>query len=163
MVEILIEPGILTMIIMKLIVLFPSIGEKMRWKHPIDPNDFLEISNVNESKVNNDEKKMRNQNQNQNQNLNTNRENLLIVEEKLKVENEIFRAKPIEYSPAKTTDRVIPVDYQQDRIIYVDAPRPKPPSAATKAFVRNLSSNSVAQHMSWESESLYTERSNSDL
>ncbi|CAF3722468.1 unnamed protein product [Adineta steineri] len=61
------------------------------------------------------------------------------------------------------TDRVAQTDHKVDRVIYVDEPPVKQPSAATKAFVRNLGSSSVQQHMSWDSESLYSQRTNSDI
>ena len=54
-------------------------------------------------------------------------------------------------------------DHQVDRVVYIDDPIPKTPSLATKAFVRNLNSSSVQQHMLWDSESLYSQRTDSDL
>jgi hypothetical protein len=47
--------------------------------------------------------------------------------------------------------------------VYIDEPIPKAPSAATKAFVRNLNSSSVQQNMIWDSESLDSQRTNSDM
>ena len=121
---------------------------------------------MNGSKVNNGERRTRtsNQNQNQSRNQNLSRKNSFTVE-KNSFERIFLRcsAKQPEHSSPRKPDRVVPVEHQPDRVIYIDEPRPKPPSAATKAFVRNLSSNSVAQHMSWDSESLYTQRTNSDL
>ncbi|CAF4726087.1 unnamed protein product [Rotaria sp. Silwood1] len=61
------------------------------------------------------------------------------------------------------TDGIAQTDHQVDRVVYIDEPIPKVPSVATKAFVRNLNSSSVQQHMSWDSESLYTQRTNSDI
>ncbi len=61
------------------------------------------------------------------------------------------------------TDQVAQTEHQTDRVVYIDDPPPKQPSAATKAFVRNLGSSNVQQQMSWDSESLYTQRTNSDL
>lgn len=81
----------------------------------------------------------------------------------------IWRPKPIERaSPRKTnqvsqTDRVSHADHQVDRVVYIDEPPVKQPSAATKAFVRNLGSSSVQQHMNWESDSLNTQRTGSDV
>jgi hypothetical protein len=70
-----------------------------------------------------------------------------------------FRPKPSTFK----TDQVAQTEHQTNRIVYIDDPPPKQPSAATKAFVRNLGSSSVQQNMSWDSESLYTQRTNSDL
>ncbi|CAF3715480.1 unnamed protein product [Adineta steineri] len=61
------------------------------------------------------------------------------------------------------SDPIAQSDHQVDRVIYIDEPAPKAPSVATKAFVRNLNSSSVQQHMLWDSESLYSQRTNSDL
>ncbi|UJR25631.1 hypothetical protein I4U23_006983 [Adineta vaga] len=67
--------------------------------------------------------------------------------------------KPI----TKKSDQVAQIDHQVDRVVYIDEPIPKAPSLATKAFVRNLNSSSVQQHMLWDSESLYSQRTDSDL
>ncbi|CAF1174723.1 unnamed protein product [Adineta ricciae] len=68
-----------------------------------------------------------------------------------------------EKSTKHQTDQVVQTDHQVDRVVYIDEPLPKQPSIATRAFVRNLGSSSVQQHMSWDSESLYSQRSNSDI
>ncbi|UJR23278.1 hypothetical protein I4U23_026295 [Adineta vaga] len=73
------------------------------------------------------------------------------------------KPKQREKSARCQTDPVVQTDHQVDRVIYVDEPLPKQPSSATKAFVRNLGSSSVQQHMSWDSESLYSQQSNSDI
>jgi hypothetical protein len=57
----------------------------------------------------------------------------------------------------------VQTDHQVNRTVYIDDPIPKPPSAATKAFVRNLDSSSVQQHMKWDSQSLNSQRTNSDM
>ncbi len=74
-----------------------------------------------------------------------------------------FRQKRIEKPSTVKTDQVAQTDHQVDRVVYIDEPQPKQPSAATKAFVRNLGSSSVQQHMSWDSESLYSQQTNSDM
>jgi len=61
------------------------------------------------------------------------------------------------------TDQISQTEHQVDRVVYIDEPPPKQPSVATKAFVRNLGSSSVQQHMSWDSDSVSTQRTNSDL
>jgi hypothetical protein len=61
------------------------------------------------------------------------------------------------------TDQISQTEHQVDRVVYIDDPPPKQPSIATKAFVRNLGSSAVQQNMSWDSESIYTQRTNSDL
>jgi len=61
------------------------------------------------------------------------------------------------------SDQIAQTDHQVDRVVYIDEPIPKAPSAATKAFVRNLNSSSVQQNMLWDSESLDTQRTNSDM
>lgn len=61
------------------------------------------------------------------------------------------------------TDQISQTEHPVDRIVYIDEPVPKPPSLATKAFVRNLNSSSVQQHMSWDSESIYSQPTTSDL
>lgn len=61
------------------------------------------------------------------------------------------------------SNQVAQTDHQVDRVVYIDEPIPKEPSVATKAFVRNLNSSSVQQHMLWDSESLYSPRTNSDM
>ncbi|CAF1629870.1 unnamed protein product [Adineta ricciae] len=67
--------------------------------------------------------------------------------------------KPIATKP----NQVAQTDHQVDRVVYIDDPIPKAPSLATKAFVRNLNSSSVQQHMLWDSESLCSQRTDSDL
>ena len=71
----------------------------------------------------------------------------------------IFREIPM----SRTVNQQIQIEKPIERVIYIDEPAPRMPSAATRAFVRNLSSTSVQQHMNWESESLHTQRTNSDL
>ncbi|CAF4541753.1 unnamed protein product [Rotaria sp. Silwood2] len=66
-------------------------------------------------------------------------------------------------SSVQKTDQIAQTDHQVDRVVYIDEPIPKVPSVATKAFVRNLNSSSVQQNMSWDAESLYTQRTNSDI
>ncbi len=61
------------------------------------------------------------------------------------------------------SDQIAQTDHQVDRVVYIDEPIPKAPSAATKAFVRNLNSSSVQQNMIWDSESLDSQRTNSDM
>ena len=74
-----------------------------------------------------------------------------------------FRQKPTERPLILKTDQVSQTDHPMDRIIYIDEPPPEQPSIATKAFLRNLGSSSVQQHMSWDSDSLCTQRTNSDM
>ncbi|CAF3700203.1 unnamed protein product [Rotaria socialis] len=74
-----------------------------------------------------------------------------------------YHEKQSEKPALHKTDQVAQTDHQVDRIVYIDDPIPKAPSAATKAFVRNLNSSAVQQHMAWDSESLYSQRTASDI
>ncbi len=81
-----------------------------------------------------------------------------------RIQSKIHYQQKSNDKPAATkSDQVAPTDHQVDRVVYIDEPIPKVPSAATKALVRNLDSSSVQQHMLWDSESLDTQRTNSDL
>lgn len=74
-----------------------------------------------------------------------------------------FRRKRTEKPMKRTIDQPVQTEQRVDRTLYIDDPPPKPPSAATRAFVRNLGSTSVQQHLAWDSQSLHTQRTNSDL
>jgi hypothetical protein len=74
-----------------------------------------------------------------------------------------YQQKQIEKPSIIKSDQVAQTDHQVDRTVYIDEPIPKVPSVATKAFVRNLNSSSVQQNMLWDSESLYSQRTNSDM
>jgi hypothetical protein len=74
-----------------------------------------------------------------------------------------YQQKPNDKPTTIKSDQVAPTDHQVDRVVYIDDPIPKAPSMATKALVRNLNSSSVQQHMSWDSDSLYSQKTNSDL
>ncbi|CAF1034409.1 unnamed protein product [Rotaria sp. Silwood1] len=82
-----------------------------------------------------------------------------------KQHKQIHYDKPIQTVKAFTykTDQTVQTEHPTDRIVYIDEPPPKQPSVATKAFVRNLGSSSIQQHMSWDSESLYSQDTNSDI
>ena len=75
-----------------------------------------------------------------------------------------YQQKQHEERPRVTkSDQIAQTDHQVDRVVYIDDSIQKVPSVATKAFVRNLNSSSVQQHMSWDSESVYSQRTNSDM
>ncbi|CAF0856407.1 unnamed protein product [Rotaria sordida] len=74
-----------------------------------------------------------------------------------------YQNKQYERPSVPKTDQIAQTDHQVDRIVYIDEPIPKVPSVATKALVRNLNSSSVQQNMSWDAESLYSQRTNSDI
>lgn len=74
-----------------------------------------------------------------------------------------YRQRPIDKPSIIKSDQIAQTDHQVDRVVYVDEPIPKAPSVATKAFVRNLNSSSVQQQLLWDSESLNTARTNSDV
>lgn len=69
--------------------------------------------------------------------------------------------RALEPPPDIKVDQVAQTDHQVDRVVYIDEPRV--PSVATKAFVRNLKSSSVQQHMSWDAESICSHRTDSDM
>ncbi|CAF5193708.1 unnamed protein product, partial [Rotaria magnacalcarata] len=74
-----------------------------------------------------------------------------------------YHEKQPEKPALHKTDQAAQTDHRVDRIVYIDDPIPKAPSVATKAFVHNLNSSSVQQHMAWDSESLYSQRTASDI
>ncbi|CAF2120506.1 unnamed protein product [Rotaria magnacalcarata] len=74
-----------------------------------------------------------------------------------------IKPKQIEKALILKTDQTIQTDHPNDRVIYIDEIPAKEPGVATRAFVRNLSSSSIQQHMSWESDSLYSRETNSDI
>ncbi|CAF3510814.1 unnamed protein product [Rotaria sordida] len=74
-----------------------------------------------------------------------------------------LRSRPTGKSWTFKTDQTVQTEHPTDRIVYIDEPPPKQPGVATKAFVRNLGSSSIQQHMSWDSESIYSQETNSDI
>ncbi|CAF3921421.1 unnamed protein product [Rotaria sp. Silwood2] len=82
-----------------------------------------------------------------------------------KQNKQIYYDKPKQCEKPFTfkTDQTVQTEHPTDRIVYIDEPPPKQPGIATKAFVRNLGSSSIQQHMSWDSESLYSQETTSDI
>lgn len=74
-----------------------------------------------------------------------------------------YQQRPFEKPSVVKTDQIAQTDHHVDRVVYIDEPVPRAPSVATKAFVRNLNSSSVQQQLLWDSESLNTARTNSDV
>ena len=74
-----------------------------------------------------------------------------------------YQQKSIEKPSIAKANQTAQTDHQVDRVVYIDEPIPRPPSVATKAFVRNLNSSSVQQQLLWDSESLNTARTDSDV